>query len=192
MAAISKTKTPVQEKPPYSDDSGNDRPPSQKQVRVNTVRFGEITVDEALIISVTKGLLGFESSHQYVIIEAPESEPFKWFQSLDDPALAFVIVNPLMFFADYRIDVDPRELSELESTDPNSVMTYVIVSVPDGDMSRMSVNLQGPIVICTENNLAKQLVLVNGPYSTVHPLLPQLGEMGERSTSTSTSRVASE
>lgn len=162
-----------------------------KQVQLKTMRFGEITVDAQLIITVPKGLLGFESSRRFVIIETPDSEPFKWFQSLDDPALAFVIVNPLVFFADYRIDVDPRELGELELADPGSVMTYVIVSVPDGDMSRMSVNLQGPVVICTENNLAKQLVLVNGPYSSAHPLMPQLGGAGEPSTSDSTSRMAS-
>jgi flagellar assembly factor FliW len=162
-----------------------------KQVQLKTVRFGEITVDTRLIIAVPKGLLGFESSRSFVIIETPDSEPFKWFQSLDDPALAFVIVNPLVFFADYRIDVDPRELSELELSDPGSVMTYVIVSVPDGDMSRMSVNLQGPVVICTKNNLAKQLVLVNGPYSTTHPLLPQLGGAGESTVSASATKMMS-
>jgi len=154
---------------------------SGKQVQVKTMRFGEITVAADLIITVPKGLLGFESSRHYVIIETPDSVPFKWLQSLDDPALAFVIVNPIVFFAEYRIDVDPRELSELNIADPASVMTYVIVSVPDGDMSRMSVNLQGPVIISTENNLAKQLVMVNGPYSTVHSILPQLGSPAEKS-----------
>lgn len=153
----------------------------EKQVHIKTMRFGEMTIDSKLMITVPKGLLGFESSHRYVIIETPDSEPFKWFQSLDDPALAFVIVNPMVFFADYRIDVDPRELNELEIADPASVMTYVIVSVPDGDLSGMSVNLQGPIVISTENNLAKQLVMVNGPYTTVHPLMPRIGEVAQQS-----------
>jgi flagellar assembly factor FliW len=111
-----------------------------------------------------------------VIVETPDSEPFKWLQSLDDPALAFVIVNPLVFFADYRIDVDRRELEELKITDPASVITHVIVSIPDGDMSGMSANLQGPILINMENNLAKQLVLVNGPYTIRHPLLKQVTE----------------
>ncbi len=156
---------------------------AEERVHIKTVRFGEITVASRLIITLPKGLLGFESGHRYVIIETPDSEPFKWLQSLDDPALAFVIVNPLAFFDDYRIDVHRRELDELSITDPAAVMTYVIVSVPDGGMSRMSANLQGPILVNTENNLAKQLVLVNGPYTTCHSLVEQVkkGAAGESS-----------
>jgi len=142
--------------------------------QLSTLRFGELAVQPQHIIMLPKGLLGFESGRRYVIIETPDSEPFKWFQSLDDSALAFVIVNPLVFFTDYRIDVDRRELEELSISDPAAVDTYVIVSVPDGDLSRMSANLQGPIVINTANNLAKQVVLANGPYTTRHLILEQL------------------
>jgi len=155
-----------------------DKPVANKQVVVKTFRFDEITVDRNLIITMPKGLLGFENGHRYVIIETPDSEPFKWLQSLDDPALAFVVVNPIVFFSEYRIDVDRRELEELKIADPELVITYVIVSVPDGDMAGMSANLQGPIVINTENNLAKQLVLVNGPYTTCHLLMKQINVAG--------------
>ena len=172
---------PAKEKPPTHGRAGEDQPVAEKQVHIRTMRFGEMTIDAKLIITVPKGLLGFESSHRYVIIETTDSEPFKWFQSLDDSALAFVIVNPLVFFVDYRIDVDPRELKELSIADRASVMTYVIVSVPDGDLSRMSVNLQGPIIICTENNLAKQLVMVSGPYSTSHSLVAEIGNTAGQS-----------
>jgi flagellar assembly factor FliW len=148
-------------------------------VVVKTFRFDEIVVDRKLILTLPKGLLGFENGHRYVIIETPDSEPFKWFQSLDDPGLAFVIVNPMVFFPDYRIDVDRRELDELKIADPASVIAYVIVSVADKNLAGMSANLQGPIVVNMENNLAKQLVLVNGPYTTRHVLVKQTSTPGK-------------
>jgi flagellar assembly factor FliW len=155
-----------------------DKPTADDQVVFKTFRFDEIAVDRKLILTLPKGLLGFESGHRYVIIETPDSEPFKWFQSLDDPALAFVIANPMVFFPDYRIDVDRRELEELKIADPAAVLTYVIISVPDGNLAGMSANLQGPIVINTKNNMAKQLVLVNGPYTTRHLLMEQAESPG--------------
>ena len=168
-----------------------EQPMAEQQVRIKTLSFGEISVDPKLILTMPKGILGFESGRRYVIIETPDSEPFKWFQSLDDPTLTFVIVNPLVFFPDFRIDVDRRELEELKISDPAAVVTHVIVSVPDGDMSRMSANLQGPIVINTENNLAKQLVLANGPYQTCHPLLEQLEKTAAKSLPDTGSRTPS-
>jgi len=164
----------LRETPAIDRHARGDQPTADELVVVKTFRFDEITVERNLIIAMPKGLLGFETGHRYVIIETPDSEPFKWFQSLDDPALAFVIVNPIVFFPEYRIDVDRRELEELKIADQASVITYVIVSVPDGDMAGMSANLQGPIVLNTENNRAKQLVLVNGPYTTCHHLMRQL------------------
>jgi flagellar assembly factor FliW len=191
MMGLTAQKNQQAERTPAKNGDGGDQPMAEKQVRIKTLSFGEITVDPKLILSMPKGILGFESVHRYVIIETPDSEPFKWFQSLDDPALAFVIVNPLVFFLDYRIDVDRRELDELKITDPSSVVTHVIVSVPDGDMTRMSANLQGPIVINTENNLAKQLVLTNGPYQTCHPLMEQLEKMAAKSLPDAGSRTPS-
>ncbi len=147
---------------------------SGETVQFATLRFGEISVAPELVVAFPKGILGFENGRRFVIIETPETEPFSWMQSLDDPALAFVIVNPMLFFADYKIDVDRRELDELEIKDQSTVATYAIVSVPDGELTKMSANLQGPILINTQNNLAKQLVLSNGPYTTRHYLLDPL------------------
>jgi len=47
------------------------------------------------------------------------------------------------------------------------------VTVPE-DPREISANLQGPILINTENSLAKQLVLVNSEYRVQHPLFDAL------------------
>jgi flagellar assembly factor FliW len=46
----------------------------------------------------------------------------------------------------------------------------VIVTLAE-DPNQISVNLQGPVLINTENNLAKQLVLVNSQYQVRHRIL---------------------
>jgi flagellar assembly factor FliW len=88
-------------------------------------------------------------------------------QSLDDPALAFVVVNPRLFFPHYKVEVDPREIAELEAQSADDIVMWTIVTVPD-DIKRMSVNLQGPLLLNIKNNRAKQIVLVHSPYTTCH------------------------
>ena len=140
-------------------------------MKVNTSRFGELEVAENLVIRMTKPILGFEQLKRYVIVETPDFEPFKWFQSVDDPQVAFVIVNPLLFFPDYTIEVNPREIDELRVDNVRDINTYAIVTIPQ-EYTRMTANLQGPILVNTRTNLAKQLVLVNSAYRIKHLMIP--------------------
>jgi flagellar assembly factor FliW len=139
-------------------------------MKISTSRFGELEISEDLIITMTKPVLGFEQRRKYVIVETEDFEPFKWFQSVDDPDLAFVIVNPLLFFPDYLIEVNPKEIEELRVDKVSNIVTYAVVTIPP-DYTRMTANLQGPILINTMTKLAKQLVLVNSRYGIKHRLM---------------------
>jgi flagellar assembly factor FliW len=143
-------------------------------MKIITSRFGELEIREDLIIHMTKPVLGFEEYRKYVIVETEDFEPFKWFQSVENPDLAFVVVNPLLFFPDYVIEVNPKEIEELKVGDVARVITYAIVTIPP-DYTRMTANLQGPLVINTETNLAKQLVLVNSRHGIRHRLFDTAG-----------------
>ncbi|MBU8934551.1 MAG: flagellar assembly protein FliW [candidate division Zixibacteria bacterium] len=137
---------------------------------VQSDRFGSLEIPENKIITTKKPILGFEKLTKYCLIEQEDFLPFRWFQSIEDPRIAFIVVNPTVFFADYKIRVHSKEVADLGVQSPENVETYVIVTVPENP-KEMSVNLQGPILINTENNLGKQLVLVNSDYHVQHPLL---------------------
>jgi flagellar assembly factor FliW len=146
-------------------------------VTVTTTRFGDVQTDDGHIIDFPKGLLGFENHRRYALVARPEYHPFVHLQSLDDPALAFIVVNPRLFFPHYKVEVDPREISELAATDTRRLETWVIVTVPE-DWTRMSANLQGPILVNRDGNRAKQVVLVHGPYTPRHYLMDELQKQG--------------
>jgi len=137
---------------------------------ISTIRFGELVIPDDNIITMAKPVLGFEQLKEYCLIERDDCDPFLWFQSVEDAAVAFIVVNPIVFYPDYHIEVNPREIEELIVGDVRNVETYVIVTIPP-DPERMSINLQGPILVNTETRLAKQLVLVNSQYNVKHFLL---------------------
>lgn len=142
-------------------------------VAVKSVRFGDLNVPDEKIITMERPILGFESLERFCLVEAPEYAPFMWLQSCDDAMVSFFVVNPVVFFPKYRIEVNPKEIAELRVAKVESVETYAIVTLAD-DPDQISINLQGPILVNTENNLAKQLVLVNSQYHVRHFLLETL------------------
>ncbi len=145
---------------------------------ISTIRFGELEIPEDKIITMPKPVLGFERLKRYCIIEREDCEPFLWFQAVDDPAVAFIVVNPILFYPDYHIEVNPRELDEIKIRDVKTVETYAIVTIPSNPQ-KISINLQGPILINTETRLAKQLVLVNSDYRIKHYIVRSTEGMPE-------------
>ena len=142
-------------------------------MKYQTNRFGKIGFEEKDILFLPKGILGFSQLSKYVIIEKSEYDPFKWIQSVEDPDVAFVIVDPTLFFPNYKLEVNEKELEELNFKQMKELITYVIVTVPP-DSSQMSADLLGPLVINSKKRIAKQVVMPNSPYTTKHYILDEL------------------
>ena len=147
-------------------------------MKLMTQKFGEIEIPDNKIIMMIKPILGFESLTKFCLVENEEMLPFLWLQAIEEGSVSFIVVNPKVFFNDYNIEVNKIELAEIEIQDVKSVETYVIATIPDDPM-KMSVNLQGPILINTENNFGKQLVLVNSKYKVCHNIMDAVGDEEE-------------
>lgn len=130
---------------------------------VQSYRLGRLEIPDHLVITMAKPVLGFERLKRFCLIEVEELAPFLWWQSIEDPAVAFLVVNPRVFVADYHIEVNSREIAELEVEQAEDVETYVVVTIPE-DISRVTLNLQGPLLVNSKTRSAKQLVLVNTDY----------------------------
>ena len=146
-------------------------------MKINTTNFGEIEIEEDKIIEFKEGLPAFEDEKQFVIIlnEDPEN-PFHFLQSINTKELSFVILNPFEIFTDYDILLPEMAISKLKIENQEDVAIYTMVVVPE-DMTKMTTNLLGPIVINTKERLGKQVILEENKYSTKEPIFKdsQLG-----------------
>lgn len=143
-------------------------------MQLDTKNFGIIEIDEKGIINFPEGIPSFESIKKYALLgSGTEESPFKWLQSIDDPNLAFAIVDPFEIKPDYDIDLNKEVLKALQIEKPEDVLVYSIVVVPE-DVSKMSMNLKAPIVINLESNLGAQVVLDIDKYSVRHYIIEEL------------------
>jgi len=142
-------------------------------VKIETTRFGSIDIEEEKIIGMPFGMLGFPDKKRFVILQHKENSPFFWYQSVDDPMLAFVIMSPFLFKPDYAVDMDDvlKEMSWNEGEENNNLALYVVVNIPKGSPDKMTANLIGPILIDNNTRQAVQLVISNSPYTHKFPLL---------------------
>jgi len=142
-------------------------------MNIKTTRFGAITIGEDKIITMPFGMLGFPDKKRFVILQHKENSPFFWYQSVDDPTLAFVITSPFPFKPDYEVDMDDvlKEMSWNEGREDNNLVLYVIVNIPKGSPDKMTANLIGPILINNRSLQAVQMVISNSLYSHKFPLL---------------------
>lgn len=142
-------------------------------MRIESLKFGILEVPDDKVIRMTRPILGFERLTTFCLVERDDARPFMWLQSVEEPAVSFVVVNPAVFFPEYRIEVNPAEIAEISIKNLEMVETYVIVTIPE-NAEEMTANLQGPIIINTENCRAKQLILVNSEHQVQHRILTSL------------------
>lgn len=142
-------------------------------MKIKTTRFGTITIEEEKIISMPFGMLGFPDVKRFVILQHKKDSPFFWYQSVNDPMLAFVIMSPFLFKPDYNVDVENvlMEMSWNEKEKQNNLELYVVVNIPKGAPDKMTANLIGPILINNKIHQAVQMVISDSPYTHKFPLV---------------------
>jgi flagellar assembly factor FliW len=140
-------------------------------VKISTTRFGDISIDESRVIQMREGMLGFDHLKRYVLLTQDKDTPFMWFQSVDDGAIAFVVIHSFVVKPDYEPVISDGEVKVLEITSPGpeNLVVLSVVTIRS-DPFRVTANLRAPIVVNAEKMLAKQVVLLEGDYPVQYSL----------------------
>ncbi len=145
---------------------------------IKTKYLGDMEVSQEDIISFPYGLLGFENHHNFIILDVPGNNHFKFLQDVNHSYLAFLIINPWDFFSDYEIDIPDESLSkiDIDSKQENKIEVYNIVTL-GVTFQESTANLLAPIIINSKDKIGKQFVFNDSIYTTKHKLFPEgIGE----------------
>ena len=143
---------------------------SSTVVNLSTNNFGNLSIEKENIITFEQGLLGFEELIQFAIIDVEECLPFEWLVSVKDPDIAFPILNPSLFFSDYKPSLSKDDLVSLNIKKEKDVEMFCIVTL-DKKPENVTLNLKGPILINMKNKMGKQVVLTEDYYSLNQQLI---------------------
>ena len=119
-------------------------------------------------ISFPWGMPGLEYK-TYILVSTAEESPFFFLQSVEEPDIGLLLINPFTVFSDYEFDLAEEVLKQLEISNNCQVAVFCTVNTSRG-IESATVNLLAPIVINTEKLLAKQVVFNEKKYSLRTPL----------------------
>ncbi len=145
-------------------------PPAPDATRHITTAFGAVDVPDSHVLHFADGLRGLASYKAWVLLsgEAPNT---LWLQSVDEPALALLLVDPFATFPGFALDVPDDVVEALGATQPDDVLVMAPVTLGrPGEPT--TANLRGPVLINWHTHRGLQLVVDGGPWSVREAFVP--------------------
>jgi flagellar assembly factor FliW len=133
----------------------------ETKMKIETTRFGAINISETDLITMKGTILGFKHLERFVLLTHDSKTPMGWLQSLEDPAIAFAVINPCIAKADYTPDILEDDLKFLDIRNEDDIALLTIVTVRS-EPFRVTANLKAPLLINVANRDACQVVLDDG------------------------------
>lgn len=138
-------------------------------MEIQTTRFGALQVAAEEVVTFPRELLGIPGVTRFVAVRpAGQEGHFYWLQSADDPQVAFLVVDPNLFFKDYHVSIREETQQDLDLADATDGQLLVICNRV-GDW--ITGNLQGPLVINTRTRVGQQVVLTEKKWTCRQPLV---------------------
>ncbi len=152
-------------------------------MKIDTKIFGEIEIADEKVITFENGIIGFPELKRFALLHDEEKGSnvgIRFLQSLDEPGFAMPVMDPLIVKPDYDPEVNDELLVSAGNISVDNILVLVTVTIPS-DLTKMSVNLQGPFVINVEEHKACQIIVENGDYPVKFPIyeILQAGKAGE-------------
>lgn len=148
-------------------------------MKVNTKVFGEVDIEESKVLHFPQGIVGFPELTEFALIHDSEKEgvcAVRWLQSMQEPAFAMPVMDPLVVKPDYNPEVEDELLKPLGALNPEEILVLVTLTVPS-DITKMTVNLQAPIIINAEEKKACQIIVDTDKYSVRFPIYSIINEL---------------
>ncbi len=128
------------------------------------------TTIETSQLTFSAGLPGFPDAHTFVLVNNELAvQPFSIMRCVEDETLEFVVVPPHLFFPDYAPEIDDATVARIGLESSEDALLLVLLTVGE-EVSKITANLLGPIVINIKNFAAAQAVLTSGDYELRTPL----------------------
>jgi flagellar assembly factor FliW len=110
-----------------------------------SIRFGTVEIQQEDVIEFPLGLVGL-GGLRYVLIDRNPGTGFYWLHSLDDPALALLVVDPRQFFSAFRLELAEEDRERTGVEQPAEGELWVTVRATPDPLD-ITVNLRAPLII---------------------------------------------
>lgn len=135
--------------------------------------FGKIEIERDQIINFENGLPGFEEYREFILLPFADDSPFIIMQSIVNPELAFITVEPGNLISDYEFEISDKKEKELKINSIEEILVLNIITLKD-KIENITANLSAPIIINLKEKLGSQIILDNQKFSVRYPIFAKV------------------
>ena len=142
---------------------------------IKTKDFDYVEVSEKDILSFPNGIYAYENTKEFVLLKNPDNQCLMHLQAVSDDAPRLFLVDPYMFFEEYK-PLLPEGTTDLLKAEKANNLSYFVVAVIPENIKNMTVNLRSPVIINFEKRIGAQIILENKGYDVRTRLFPPIND----------------
>ncbi len=124
---------------------------------------------QSLPLDFPAGLIGCPEWRRFRLLQDLDAAPIAVLESLDEPTLSFLVVDPRLWVPGYSLDSAAEALAAAGLTEPGALLPLAILNV-HAEPLQVTANLLGPLAIDVASGKGVQIVLTDQPYSAEQPV----------------------
>lgn len=137
-------------------------------VHLSSVLLGPLEIRPETVLHFPAGIPGFVTLRNFALVETQRDE-LVWLQSVDDPALTFLLGDPFALVPGFEVDIPASDLAAFGASGAQEALLVLVVVQLEGGVPATA-NLQSPIIIDRERRQGRQVVLPDSRYGMYHPV----------------------
>lgn len=130
--------------------------------------FGQLSYNPDILVHFPEGLIGFERLRDFIVMPTNEDDFVFCFQSVEQTHVAFLFINPVLFFPEFRVHVGGEEREKLRIKANEAY--FVLTTITYHNDQTVTLNLLAPVIYAPKTDMAIQIVLDGSGYKTKTPL----------------------
>ena len=112
-------------------------------------------------IHFPQGLGGFEEAKDFFLVINSGEMPLIWMESLTIQNLAFLTVDPYLFYPDYEPEFPKNLREEIQLDDEDVLLVLAIANVKKAKKQGVTLDLIAPLTINWTKGIGKQIIILN-------------------------------
>lgn len=134
-----------------------------------TLKYGNIPLQGEKRLNLIHGLPGFEHLSAFVLAELEDYAPFCALVSEDEPEISMLIINLQFLSISNNVRVPGREWDAVVANNKDAREIWAILKT-DHQSGEFLANVKAPLIVNTEQGIAKQIILDSEDLVVDYPL----------------------
>lgn len=139
-------------------------------MKITTTRFGDVEVDESLLLEFKLPIIGYNNLKKFVLIDHNETSCFKWLQSAESAETAFPVTMASYFDINYVFEIPDENAEKIGLENSDNLIVFNIATIPANNPNNTTINLRAPVIVNTKNMQAMQIILPDETLKIRHSI----------------------